>query len=107
MQWLLWRRGWPADQPADGCGYRVGLLSSKSGPGAIFAVACENLAAMAMDELSADGGLHGRRVPLLVADDAKDPGRRRVRGPPADPGQMPGSAGHCDVGDLRCRPPRG
>jgi hypothetical protein len=56
-------------------------------------VACENLAAMAVDELSADGGLHGRRVRMLVADDAKDPGRRRVRGPP--------DAGWCSRGRVR------
>jgi branched-chain amino acid transport system substrate-binding protein len=51
----------------------MGLLTSKSGPGAVFAVACENLAAMAVDELNADGGLYGRRVRLLIADDATDP----------------------------------
>jgi urea transport system substrate-binding protein len=73
VQWLLRRRGWPAYQPADHGEYRIGLLTSKSGPGAVFAVACENLAAMAVDELNTDGGLHGRRVRLLVADDATDP----------------------------------
>jgi urea transport system substrate-binding protein len=73
MQWLLRRRGWPAYQPAADDEYRIGLLTSKSGPGAVFAVACENLAAMAVDELNADGGLYGRRVRLLVADDATDP----------------------------------
>lgn len=73
VEWLLRRRGWPAQQPADDGDYRIGLLTSKSGPGAVFAVACENLAAMAVDELNADGGLHGRRVRLLVADDATDP----------------------------------
>ena len=73
MEWLLRRRGWPAYQPADDGEYRIGLLTSKSGPGAVFAVACENLAAMAVDELNADGGLYGRRVRLLIADDATDP----------------------------------
>ena len=74
VEWLLRRRGWPARQPADDDGdYRIGLLTSKSGPGAVFAVACENLALMAADELNADGGLHGRRVRLLAADDATDP----------------------------------
>jgi urea transport system substrate-binding protein len=73
VQWLLRRRGWPAYQPADDAEYRIGLLTSKSGPGAVFAVACENLAAMAVDELNAEGGLFGRRVRLLVADDATDP----------------------------------
>lgn len=73
VQWLLRRRGWPACQPADDRDYRIGLLTSKSGPGAVFAVACENLAVMAVDELNADGGLHGRQVRLLVSDDATDP----------------------------------
>lgn len=73
VEWLLRRRGWPARQPADDGEYRIGLLTSKSGPGAVFAVACENLAMMAADELNADGGLHGRRVHLLAADDATDP----------------------------------
>jgi len=73
VEWLLRRRGWPACQPADDGDYRIGLLTSKSGPGAVFAVACENLAVMAVDELNADGGLHGRRVRLLVSDDATDP----------------------------------
>lgn len=73
VEWLLRRRGWPARQPADDGEYRIGLLTSKSGPGAVFAVACENLAVMAVDELNADGGLCGRRVRLLVADDATDP----------------------------------
>jgi branched-chain amino acid transport system substrate-binding protein len=73
VEWLLRRRGWPAHPPADDGDYRIGLLTSKSGPGAVFAVACENLAMMAVDELNADGGLHGRRVRLLAADDATDP----------------------------------
>jgi urea transport system substrate-binding protein len=73
VEWLLRRRGWPAYQPADDGEYRIGLLTSKSGPAAVWAVACENLAAMAVDELNADGGLYGRRVRLLVADDATDP----------------------------------
>jgi len=35
VEWLLRRRGWPARQPADDDGdYRIGLLTSKSGPGA-------------------------------------------------------------------------
>jgi urea transport system substrate-binding protein len=73
VEWLMRRRGWPACQPADDGEHRIGLLTSKSGPGAVFAVACENLAVMAVDELNADGGLHGRHVRLLIADDATDP----------------------------------
>ena len=57
-----------------------GLFGARQGAGWVFAadcdvlaVACENLAVMAVDELNADSGLHGRRVRLLIADDATDP----------------------------------
>lgn len=73
VDWLARRRGWPsATAPNDG-EYRIGLLTSKCGPGAVFAMACENMAAMAVDELNADGGLFRRTVRLLVGDDATEP----------------------------------
>lgn len=74
LGWLMRRRGWPAPADRNEQAHRIGLLTSKSGPGAVFAVACENLARMAVEELNADGGLRGRPVELLVADDATDPG---------------------------------
>jgi urea transport system substrate-binding protein len=74
VEWLLRQRGWPtSEQRTDGT-HRIGLLTSKSGPGAIFAVACENLAHLAVEEINADGGLCGRKVRLVVGDDATDPG---------------------------------
>lgn len=73
LDWLMRRRGWPAPVPRDDGRHRIGLLTSKSGPGAVFAVACENLASLAIDEVNADGGLHGRPAQLLVADDATQP----------------------------------
>lgn len=73
LGWLMRRRGWPAAPDRNDKAHRIGLLTSKSGPGAVFAVACENLARLAVDELNADGGLRGRPVELLVADDATDP----------------------------------
>jgi urea transport system substrate-binding protein len=73
VEWLSRRRGWPLPEPPDSGEYRIGLLTSKSGPGAVFAIACENVATMAVDELNADGGLCGRRVRLLVGDDSTDP----------------------------------
>jgi branched-chain amino acid transport system substrate-binding protein len=73
LGWLMRRRGWPAAADRNDQMHRIGLLTSKSGPGAVFAVACENLARMAVEELNADGGLRGRPVELLVGDDATDP----------------------------------
>jgi urea transport system substrate-binding protein len=73
LGWLMRRRGWPAAAGRNEKAHRIGLLTSKSGPGAVFAVACENLARMAVEELNADGGLCGRPVELMVADDATDP----------------------------------
>ena len=73
LGWLMRRRGWPAVPDRNEQAHRIGLLTSKSGPGAVFAVACENLAKMAVEELNADGGLRGRPVELIVADDATDP----------------------------------
>jgi branched-chain amino acid transport system substrate-binding protein len=52
---------------------RIGLVTSKSGPGAIYSMATEYLAEMAADEVNAHGGVGGRRLELLVADDATDP----------------------------------
>ena len=73
LGWLMRRRGWPAAADRNDRVHRIGLLTSKSGPGAVFAVACENLARMAVEELNADGGLRGRPVELLVGDDATEP----------------------------------
>jgi branched-chain amino acid transport system substrate-binding protein len=73
LGWLMRRRGWPAAADRNDRVHRVGLLTSKSGPGAVFAVACENMARMAVEELNACGGLRGRPVELLVGDDATDP----------------------------------
>src|SRR5262245_61240670 len=60
VEWLMRKRGYQlpddlADNPADDGDWsapphRVGLLTSKSGPGSAFAVAAENLAMLAADE---------------------------------------------------------
>jgi branched-chain amino acid transport system substrate-binding protein len=83
LAWLMDRRGWApsADRGPGGTGdgptgvHRLGLLTSKSGPGAVFAMACDYLARLAVEEINADGGLHGQPVELVVRDDATDPGR--------------------------------
>lgn len=85
MAWLARRLGFQGDAGFKDDVHRIGLLTSKTGPGAIFAVACEYLARMSVEEINADGGLHGRRVELLVGDDGTDPregvieGRRLIR----------------------------
>lgn len=72
LRWLMRRRGWtvPDELPADS--HLVGLLTSKSGPGSVFAAATENLARMAVEEINADGGICGRPVRLVIGDDATD-----------------------------------
>jgi len=72
FEWLLRRRGHavrnaPGDDPA------LGLLTSKSGPGSLFAAASDNMATLAAEEINADGGVRGRPVELVVGDDATDP----------------------------------
>ena len=52
---------------------RIGVVTSKSGPAAIYSMATEYLAGLAVDEVNRSGGMDGRRLELLVADDATDP----------------------------------
>ena len=73
LHWLMRRRGWPVGEPQQQGVHPIGLLTSKSGPGSVFATATENLAAMAVDEINADGGIRGSRVRLVVGDDGTDP----------------------------------
>ena len=86
LRWLMRRRGYPVREPTDRRDHHLGLLTSKSGPGSVFAAATANLAAMAVDEINADGGIRGRPLRLVVGDDGTDPewgaaeARRLVRG---------------------------
>jgi urea transport system substrate-binding protein len=72
LEWLMRRRGL-ALPSAETTHVRLGLLTSKSGPGSLFAAATDGLALLAVDEINADGGVGGRPVELLVGDDATDP----------------------------------
>lgn len=73
LQWLMRRRGYRvADERRDD-EHSIGLLTSKSGPGSVFAAATEYLSAMAVAEINADGGIRGRPVRLVVGDDATNP----------------------------------
>ncbi|NMI02020.1 substrate-binding protein [Pseudonocardia acidicola] len=74
LAWLMRRRGFRVtDEPTRGH-HAVGLLTSKSGSGSVFAAATENLASMAIEEINADGGILGRPVRLVIGDDATDAG---------------------------------
>lgn len=73
LRWLMRRRGHRVQERAAPDGRPLGLLTSKSGPGSVFAEATELLARMAVAEVNADGGVGGRPLRLVVGDDATDP----------------------------------
>ena len=52
----------------------LGLLTSLSGSAGILGRSTVNCAQLAVEEINADGGVMGRQVKLVVADDATDPG---------------------------------
>jgi branched-chain amino acid transport system substrate-binding protein len=60
---------------------RIGLVAGLSGRHYDLGVACRNGAQLAIEDVNAAGGIHGRPVELLVRDDAQDPetARRAVR----------------------------
>lgn len=72
LEWLMRRQGLVVP-PGTAAGPRVGLISSRSGSGGLFAAAAQNVATLAVDEINADGGVGGQAVELLVGDDATDP----------------------------------
>ncbi|MFD4194142.1 substrate-binding protein [Amycolatopsis thermoflava] len=72
LEWLLRRRGYPTARGRSP-NPRLGLLTTKSGPGSLFAAAVDNLALLAIEEINAEGGVRGRPVELLVGDDATNP----------------------------------
>ena len=77
LEWIMRRSGLPVPAGA-ATGPRIGLLTSKSGPGSLFAAAVENVSTLAVDEINAEGGVDGRPVELLVADDTTDAGTGAV-----------------------------
>lgn len=52
----------------------IGMHSSLTGPVAVFGLAYERAARLVFDEVNAAGGVHGRRIELVVEDDRSDPG---------------------------------
>ncbi|MEJ8280936.1 ABC transporter substrate-binding protein [Pseudonocardia spirodelae] len=73
LEWVMRRRGLPVRERV-ATGPRLGVLTSRSGPGSLFAAAVANVAGLAVDEVNGDGGVDGGQVELLLADDATDPG---------------------------------
>ena len=76
--WIAEHRGARLPLPAATGARRIGILTSKSGPGAIYAVAAEYMAQLAVDEINENGGVAGRPVEVLVADDATDHAQARL-----------------------------
>ena len=72
VEWLLHRRGIPLPEPPDDGGVRLGVIATSSGPGAVYSLSAELMAELAVEEVNTDGGVAGRRVQLVVADDATD-----------------------------------
>ncbi|GAA4779866.1 hypothetical protein GCM10023200_11410 [Actinomycetospora chlora] len=72
VDWLLHRRGLPLPEPPDDGALRLGAITTASGTGAVYSVSAELMAELAVDEVNAAGGVAGRRVRLLTADDATD-----------------------------------
>ena len=70
--WLSQRLGLNVPAPLSGDEVRIGLLASLSGPAGIFGRATVNCAEMAASQVNADGGVAGRRVRILTADDGTD-----------------------------------
>lgn len=77
VEWLARHRGASFPQPAPTGARRVGVLTSKSGSGAVYSVAAEYTAMLAVEEANASGGVGHRAVELLVADDATNSVRAR------------------------------
>jgi branched-chain amino acid transport system substrate-binding protein len=73
LNWLMRRRGYPVSEGELAGTHPVGLLTSKSGPASVFASATEHVAALAVEEINADGGIRGVPVRLVVGDDGTDP----------------------------------
>jgi urea transport system substrate-binding protein len=73
LEWLIRCRGHVLADGGAAAGARIGVLTTKSGPGSVFAAATDNVAAMTVDEINADGGILGKPVTLLVGDDGTNP----------------------------------
>lgn len=80
LAWVMQRRGWPVRPEEGESVHRIGLLTSKTGPAAVYAVASEYMAELAVEEINAEGGLDGKNVELVVADDGTHASQAAVEG---------------------------
>lgn len=72
IAWLSNRLGLSVPDPMFHDEIRIGLLVSLSGPAGIFGRATVNCAEMAAAEVNANGGIAGRPVRIVTADDGTD-----------------------------------
>ena len=70
--WLAEKVGLNFPDPVCRDEIRIGLLVSLSGPAGIFGRATVNCAELAAAEVNADGGVTGRRIRIVTADDGTD-----------------------------------
>lgn len=68
------RRMVAAPAPAAGDVWRLGLISSGTGPASVFSVAARSTARLAVEQINADGGVLGRPLELMTGDDGTHPG---------------------------------
>ena len=54
---------------------KIGISTALTGPGAAFGVSAKIAAEMTVKEINAAGGIGGRQIDLVIADDAGDPTR--------------------------------
>ncbi|MEV1292243.1 substrate-binding protein [Pseudonocardia sp. NPDC049635] len=79
LEWLMRRRGHPV-RALPPTGHRIGVLTSRSGSGSLFSAAVVNMATLAVEEVNSTGGVDGRPVEIVGADDATDPGTGVLEG---------------------------
>ncbi|WP_367319762.1 substrate-binding protein [Streptomyces sp. HUAS ZL42] len=60
-------------QSDSGGALKIGLLTSMSGPAGLFGPATRNVAELAAQEINASGGVLGRKVSVVIGDDATNP----------------------------------
>ncbi|MDF2470944.1 MAG: Extracellular ligand-binding receptor [Rhodococcus erythropolis] len=72
VDWLVRRLGLVLPDPAPTESVRIGIMTSKSGPAAIYAIGVEHMAELAVEQINAEGGVKGRPVETMIVDDATD-----------------------------------
>jgi branched-chain amino acid transport system substrate-binding protein len=70
---LLTGCGGPAASSTNDGPIKIGMVQSLSGPAAPFGTAISNAAQIIADKTNADGGVNGRKIELIILDDATNP----------------------------------